>query len=359
MPRLRPESARSIPLAEWPAADRAAWDRATSPGTALGDAGRGASWAAETVERYRQSYGNWLNFLRMTRALGVSEAPEERVTPERLQGFVDSLRARHLTPRSIASYVQSLHNALWAMAPGTDWGWLKRVMRFLERGAPPTRIAPDRLHPIDRVYRAAIEAMDEAESMIAKRPLQDSVRFRDGLLVAIAAATALRRKNLANLDLGRHFTRSEEEWYVAIPGPEVKNRLPFESPLPRSLTRYIDRYLAHHRSRLLQGEHSERFFVTYEARPFSINTINHRMYLVTSRLGYPMSAHDIRRSAATTYGEAEPQLARTIGHFLGHRGNRTSERFYNKAQMTASVRRHGSTIADLKARLRDGDHGSL
>ena len=90
-----------------------------------------------------------------------------------------------------------------------------------------------------------------------------------------------------------------------------------EGGVPRSLTPYLDRYLEHHRPRLLQERISSRLWINQYGEQLSLNSISGRLLKVTTRLGYPMRAHDFRRSAATTIAELRPDLARIIGHFLG------------------------------------------
>ena len=344
-----------MPFDAWPAVDQDAWNRATSSGTALLDAGPGAHWRHATKTRYRQAYGAWLAFRAAHGGLDSDAAPAGRVTRENLLAYIEHLRARDLSSRTVATYLQAIHNTIWAIAPETDWSWLKQIVNFLVRNAAPAQIDQSRIHPIDEVYAAALKLMDRAERMTPKRPFHDSIWFRDGLMVAVAAATALRRRNLALLEPGRHLIRQADGWYLAIPGEEVKNHLPIEGWLPRSLTPYLDRYLEQHRPRLLQGRHSSLLWVNQYGEPLSINSISERFLKVTTRLGYPMKPHDMRRSAATTIAELRPDLAPIIGPFLGHRGPHTSERCYNKAQMLVSVRRHTETVMARKNGLRHID----
>lgn len=347
-----------MPFDAWPVVDQDAWNRATSPGTALLDAGPGAHWRHDTKIRYRQAYGAWLAFRAAQGGLDSDAAPAGRVTRENLLAYIEHLRARDLASRTVATYLQAIHNTLWAIAPETDWSWLKQIVNFLLRNAAPAQIDQSRIHPIDEVYAAALKLMDRAERMTPKRPFHDSIWFRDGLMVAVAAATALRRRNLALLEPGRHLIRQTDGWYLAIPGEEVKNHRPIEGPLPRSLTSYLDQYLEQHRPRLLQGRHSSLLWVNQYGEPLSINSISERFLKVTTRLGYPMKPHDMRRSAATTIAELRPDLARIIGPFLAH-SQHTSERYYNKAQMLVSVRRHTETVMARKDELRHIDSAPL
>lgn len=312
----------------------------------------GHTWRPATRGRYRWSYGAWLAFLEGRDPPSLEDLPALRMTEDRVLAFVDDLRARDLASATVASHVQALHNALWAMVPEADWSWLKQIVNFLVRNARPAPADLSRIHPIDTVYAAALGLMDRAEAMLPKRPFEDNIWYRDGLMVAVAAATVLRRRNLAGLDLEHHLTRQSDGWYLAIPGEEVKNHRLIEGPLPGSLTPYLDRYIEGHRPRLLQGRQSWRLWINQYGEDVSINGITARVLKVTTRLGYPMRAHDFRRSAATTIAEVRPDLARIIGHFLGHGGHHTGEVYYNKAQMAVSVRRHAETIAGYKESLR-------
>ena len=355
MSRCPPSTRLSMPFGAWPAPDREAWICATSPGTALLDAGLGAHWREATRTRYRWSYGAWLAFLAAQGRLDQDAAPEERVTSVNILAFIEDLRRRNLTSRTIASHVQAIHNTLWNIAPEQDWSWLRQLVNFLVRNATPAQTDQSRLHQIDEVYKAALKLMGRAEGMTPRRPLQENVWFRDGLMVAVAAATALRRRNLALLELSRHLIKRSDGWYLAIPSGEVKNGLPIEGSLPRSLTPYLDRYLDYHRPRLLQGRQTARLWVNQYGEPLSIHSMCARLLKVTTRIGYPMRPHDFRRSAATTIAAVRPDLARIIGHFLGHSGQHTSELYYNKAQMLVSARRHTQIVMALKYKLRHAD----
>lgn len=352
MTRAFPEHCRSLPPSDWPVADRAAWDRAVSPGTALLDSGLGASWRPPTRERYRQAYGHVLVFLRHRGLLHEGQAPADRITRDSVALFVESLRERSLAPLTAASYVEALHNAVWAMFPDRNWRWLADIRNHLRRGAAPRPKDPSRLPPIHAVNDAAYRAMEAAEHMMPKRPLQDSTRYRDGLMVAIGAATGLRRKNLAMLALGRHLTRDKQGWRIAFTGSEMKNGDPFEAPLPDTLTPLLDRYVAHHRPRLLKGRSHDALFVRYTGDAFTVNTVSGRMPRVLKRLGFPMTCHDLRTAAATTIAEEHPELVHLVRDLLHHRGHGTGETYYNRARMVLSSRRHGDAIKKLKARLK-------
>lgn len=347
MPRHTPFERTAIPFAEWPAPDREAWRQAIAPGTALLDAGHGADWRPATRERYLGAYGRWLRFLSLQAPLDPAIPSAQRVTPEAVDSYVAFLREAGLASRTVASYLEAVHNTLWAMQPESTWSWLRQIVNRLKRDARPVRFDASRIHPIGKVYAAALEHCDEAERLKRPRPLQHSTRFRDGLMVALAAATCLRRRNLALLELDRHLIRQSEAWYLAIPGEEVKNGVEIEGALPASLTPTLDRYVAHHRPQLLQGRQSTRLWINQYGEDLSLNQFGTRIWKASSRMGHPMMPHDFRRSAATSIAELRPDLARIIRQCLGHTTGFTAERFYNKAQMLVSSRRHNDVLAEL------------
>ena len=188
MRRLTLEHHRSMAFRDWPRQDQEAWHLAVSNGDALTDPGRGAGWRPATQSRYTWLYGHWLMFLKYRGQLDLWSSPADRASLEHVSIFVDSFRDRDLAPQTIATYVQGLHNALWAMAPHRDWAWLRELVNFLVRNAHPVKDRQSRLWPIHDVYEAGILLMDRAERMTPKRPLQDSIWFRDGLMVALLAA---------------------------------------------------------------------------------------------------------------------------------------------------------------------------
>lgn len=351
MSRYAPPEHRTTPFAAWPAADRAAWDRATRKAGVLDDPGLGAHWAAATLERYRWAYGHWLTFLNFSGKLDPSTSPTHRVTPEAAAAYVETLR-RRVASRTVASYLQSLHNTIRAMSPDHDWGWLRKIVNRLWRQAVPARIIGPLLRPIDEVYEGGIELMDRAERMTPRRPLQESVWDRDGLMIALLAALVIRRRNVANLEVGVHLIRQSDAYLLAIPAGEVKNRRPIEGALPERLTPYIDRYLAHHRPRLLQGNGASAFWITQYGTPMSPGQITIRIRHITRRLfGVGLSPHLFRHCTATSVATKDPEHAMMIMSLLAHTTPRTAEKYYNKARMIDAGRRHQAVIARRRKAL--------
>lgn len=75
-------------LPDWPGADRLAWEAAITPGGLLDECGLAAHWRPATRKSVQDAYGRWLTFLDRARGLDAGSAPEERLTPDRLRGFI-------------------------------------------------------------------------------------------------------------------------------------------------------------------------------------------------------------------------------------------------------------------------------
>ena len=69
--------------------------------------------------------------------------------------------------------------------------------------------------------------------------MDDAVRYRDGLMIALLAFIPIRRKNLAALEIGRHLVREGDGWFVIIPGEEAKTGTAIEFPVPELLESYL------------------------------------------------------------------------------------------------------------------------
>jgi integrase/recombinase XerD len=355
MSRRREPQRRALAFAAWPQSDCEAWNRAVSAGNPFTDAGRGASWAEATQRRYRWAWGRWLTFLRHQADPGENPSGIGAMTAPRLEAFVDLLRTQDLASLSIAGTIEALSHLLYAMAPEQDWNWLRCIRNRLKAQATPAKPVSPHLLPIGRIFDRALSTMDLAEHRPPRRPLQDSVWFRDGLMLALLAATALRAKNFMGLKLDTHLVRTDEGWRLVVPAAEVKNKQPLEGAIPDELTRYLDRYVEHHRPRLAQGCRSDAFWITYEGRPMSANGAVRIVKLSLRHLGRRLSAHLFRHCLATSIATDHPSDALLIRSLLGHTTIWTAERHYNKAQMIDAGRRHAEAIDELRRMLASAD----
>ena len=350
-PRLDPGT--PLDFGDWPDADRLAWDRAVQPGDPFTDAGGGAHWRAMTRRGYRGAYGRWLAFLERRGWLDPGVKPAARFRRERIVAYVEELEGR-LKPVSVWSYLSDLHNAVYRMVPDGNWSWLRDIVNRLHRRTSFGAVTDSDLVPIDDLYRRGLELMRTAEQVPPRRPLHDSVHYRDGLMLAMAAASLIRLGNFARIRVDDSLLRTPEGFALNFPPEAVKNRQPIEGPLPDTLTPFLERYLNHHRPRLLRGNLTDDLWVSAQGRTMEPHHVGKRIAKITERhLGKPVPLQRFRHCAATTIASASPELARIIRPLLAHTTNRTGERFYNRAQMMDASRRHAATLLGLKQKLQN------
>ena len=147
--------------ADWPAPDRALWENGIAPKGLFESGGAGASGPSAPGAN-----GSRLRPLAVVAcnrgALRPDLGPADRVTEERVTAFVARLRAER-APYTVLCRVQELYDALRAMAPEAEWGWLARLYYALKARARPTRDKASRLRSIDELVALGERLMDEAE----------------------------------------------------------------------------------------------------------------------------------------------------------------------------------------------------
>ena len=103
-------------MESWPAADVEAWNAANRQPDFLEDGGHGATWRPASVRSAQTTYGRWLGWL-VTQGVDLgSEAPETRITKERMRDYVAFLQAGRASV-TVASYLGVLSMAALAMFP--------------------------------------------------------------------------------------------------------------------------------------------------------------------------------------------------------------------------------------------------
>src|SRR5215831_11251069 len=113
-----------LPLDQWPAADRAAWEHATAGEDFFADDAPAARWRPASRRQAFYAYSRWLGFVRECWPADLELAPAKRISRTRERDYCETLSARPLTPMGIAAELQHLLLALRALAPIEDWQWL-------------------------------------------------------------------------------------------------------------------------------------------------------------------------------------------------------------------------------------------
>src|SRR4030081_616054 len=153
---------RSLPVHEWPDADRRAWEDACRPGARLKPGGSASYLAPVSREDFARRYGAFLGFLQRTRRLERDAGAATQVILPNVEAYIADLSAR---VRSVTGWncVYKLRRASQLLAPTGDFSWLAEIEKDLALVMEP-RSKFDRLVFTPRLVEAGLTLVAEAES---------------------------------------------------------------------------------------------------------------------------------------------------------------------------------------------------
>jgi len=340
---LDPER-RCLRLEDWPEKDRTTWAFAIRSGGILDEAGAGAEWAPATVITREKAYGRYVNFLERTGRLDPEEPVADRVSPERIQPYVETLK-RQVSSYTVWTTTCSLHAAVAAMAPDQDWAWLRVLVNRLHGQTRRSRPLTGRLVAPRVAFRAGLKLMDEAEKSPSLPSILRATRFRDGLMLALQAARPLRSKNLSTIEIGRHLVRHSGGYALRFERFETKNRKVLELSVPDALTVRIDRFIENYRPLLLRDRNCKALWITKEGDPMRSFSVYHRFEDLTLRLfGKRICPHMFRHGLATGIAIDDPEHVRMAADLLGHTTFATTDAHYVMARQLEASRRYRKLV---------------
>jgi integrase len=338
-------------LSHWPEADRDAFRAAFARGDRFDDNdGPGAHLADGTRRNIVTTYRRWLGFLQGNHPEDLMRSSAERITLERVRGFVAHLD-REVRPTSVAMAVAQLCYAARLVAPNHDWQWLAAVKaRLLARARPQDRF--DRLVPPCQTLDFGIELMDHALARPATSRKASGIQYRDGLLLALISLRPIRRRSLAALTVSRHIEITNAGTNILLYAADTKSKRPDSFSVPERLIPYLKHYLEEIRPALLGIHPHDGLWASCKFRPLS----GGRLYdiaraRVRKKFGKDMGLHDFRRSTATYLAIDAPEMIDLIPGLLQH-ANPTSARHYNLAPAITASQRFAKHRTATRKRLR-------
>jgi integrase/recombinase XerD len=360
----------ALPIAAWPAEDRADYERAYVRGSPFEDGGAAAGWRPATHAARVGAYGRWLGHLLRHGVVLQAERGPDRLTPERVAGYVRFLRERRCAPYSVMGALGHLHAFALALWPDRDWRWLGALHARHQRLAEPTRSKEARIVPQHKLLRLGRELMLDAEALPlpppgSVGPTHPALSFRDGLIVALLALRPLRRNNFLALAVGTTLRReSGGGWLIALPGTITKNHTPLAQQFPEVLVPALEAYLAVHRpllaavhgrgpAGLLPRPPGDHLWLSRWGAPLTAGGLQVLLENRTrARFGHPVNAHLFRDRAATSLAEENPDHVRIAADLLGHRSFATTQRFYIAAGQRRALRRCQAVVLERRRRAR-------
>jgi integrase/recombinase XerD len=351
-----PRKLLHLPEDEWPEVDRRLFQTAfETPGDVFDEAESGSRLKPRTKGAIRYGYRRWLGWVSSCHPELMARPPKNRATTESVRAYIVHLRTT-CSPRTVATQVGRLYDALRFMDPAGDRSWLKCIKTRLENATPKMGRKPIETSS-QRVFDASLDRLDQVdlafEAMPSGATAKDlqvlALRYRDALLVAVVTLLPLRRTNLAQLRLGSTIKRKGTVWSIAIPGDLVKNGEPIVADLKAELSQRVERYVVIYRPLIYRSSHHDGFWASAKGRP-AIGQALYEAFQKETRasLGLHMTLHDARRVGATTWAMHDPVNARGAKDLLGDRSDRVFAQHYNLANGIEASRRMAKLLSGLK-----------
>ena len=239
---------RSLPVHEWPDADRRAWKEACRPGSRLKPGGAASYLAQVSRDDFARRYGAFLGFLERNGRLQRDAAVAVHVTLLNVEAYIADLTAR-VSSVTVWNCIYKLRRAAQLLTLTADFSWLTEIEKDLALVAEP-RSKLDRLVFTNRLVEAGLTLMGEAQEF-AKNELDRARGVRNGIIIALLALCPIRIKNFAALEIGSTFKEVNGSWWIALPGTATKSRRPDERRVPKFLNPFVEAYLNQARPVLL------------------------------------------------------------------------------------------------------------
>lgn len=336
-----------LPLATWPATDRAAWEDLFREGDLLDGQGAALHWAEATRRTNRKHYARWLGWLAANDLLDLDITPWERMSPARVDAYARSLIDR-LAPRTAASALIGLKCVVQRMQPNVDWRWFKDLTNRLDRWAKPSRANRGQALSAPGIFSRLLADLEQcARGPLAKR--HDQLIYRDTLIVAILAACPIRLRNLAMMRFGDHLYQIGAEWRLRFDDGETKTGQPINLVIPIELAPFVAIFLEKVWPGFPRVANDNHVWPACKGKPMAEETIYMRVIKRTRELfGVAINPHAFRTIAATFLAESSPEDALYARPLLGHRQQQTTERYYIRASQIKAARTVSTALCDIR-----------
>jgi site-specific recombinase XerD len=340
---------RSIPLDQWPEADRSAWAAACWPAERLRRGGAASHLKDITRCDLVRRYGYFLDHVQRSEGLDGNGKAASCVAPDRVDRYVAELQAR-VSSVTVHGSIYKLRRMAQLLAPGRDFTWLSEIEKDLSLVMRP-RSKSNRLVYSNILLEAGMTLMAEAEAAMHQSALARARQFRNGLMVALLALHLIRLKNFAALEIGRSFKKVNDSWWIVLSASETKEKRADERPVDTGLALWIDRYLKIHRPVLARTDvpPTALWLSSNDGGAMSYSGAERAISATTlATVGINVSPHLFRTAAASTaavYAGNTPHLASALLH---HTDRAVTEEHYNRANTLSAAQAYAALIRAIR-----------
>lgn len=339
----------SLPIAQWPQADRLAWIAACVPRERLRAGGAASRLKVLTREDLARRYGYLLQHLNERGRLDPDGAAASHVTPAAIASLLDAT-VSVWSPVTRAQTVHKIRRVCALIAPAHETGWLQEIERDLTAIAHP-RPRFDRLVDPMHLVEAGLTLVREARDGDAGSGLRRAGLARDGLLVAFLALVPIRHASLSALSLGTSVVAGETGWSIVLASHQTKSSRRDERLVPDLLQSAFTDYVEHHRPVLLkqakrQGDCDETaLWISQTGARLSYDGLAKAVARTTrATVGVGLAIHDFRAIAATFAGILAPDTPHLASALLQHTSQAVTQKHYIRVQSLTAAQAYAQIL---------------
>jgi integrase len=248
--------------------------------------------------------------------------------------------------KQVAGYL--LHLARSYVRPNQEQiSELERIWRKIPHAAPGlTQRARNRLAAFEspvrlrRLFDAPEQAVRLADRRLDSAPVRAAHLHEAAIALQVLVHTALRRRNLIELDIRKHFVRGIRGRITSlrIPGEETKNGRPIDWDVPAAVATRLDRHITVFRPHLPGAGQSSFLFPGAGGRHRNAETIARAIKaLVRDYVGAQFTPHLARHIMATLLYADNPSNGAIVQRALGHVSIQTAEKMYGIARSSGAL----------------------
>jgi integrase/recombinase XerD len=220
----------SLQFEDWPAADQASVEAAFAPGDVF-DCGPLFHLRPSSQFTIRWSHGAWLAYVALEHPDRLRLLPSDRADRATLAAYARNLAARGCTRNTLDNMLRPI---AWILGAAGDADIKERVRGLAALGTVRRDKAAE-IVTSDMLIELGLRQMHAALdcSLSAKRGRAET--YRDGLIIALLAATPLRRGNFAALRIGAGLLVGSDRILVCVDPEYTKSNRGGEWEVPTVL----------------------------------------------------------------------------------------------------------------------------
>ena len=321
---------RSLPVAEWPIADRTAWERALTPAKRLLRGGAASHLGKASIDDIERRYGAYLGFLQRHGLFNPISAASQIVTEQNVKSYLAELQGR-VRSTTVYNCIHKLRRAAELLSPKDDFSWLIEIERDIRLTMTP-RSKFGRVVRTARLVKAGLRLIKQAREL--PLPADQARTYRNGLMIALLAFCPIRLKNFARLEIGETSRHVDGHWWIILPAKHTKSRRADERRIPKLLAPVVAEFLEVFRPILLGGRREAALWISSTTkRRMTTKNLGALISKVTkAEIGVDVSPHLFRTAAASTVASEMRALPGLAAALLGHVDTDITEMHYNRAK---------------------------